>query len=89
MVGLCEPVVLNSSPGTGEIGIKVKRVEIVDIAPESLESIVECVILMMLQAALANLRLPFNVLTAGAFGLILLVGPVAETDQIKVRGNAL
>lgn len=89
VVGLCEPIVLSPSPGTGEIGIKLKRVEIVDITPDTLESIVECLILMMLQAVLANVRLPFNVLTAGAFGLILLVGPVAETDQIKVRGNAL
>ena len=89
VVGLCQPVVISSLPGTGEIGIQVKRVEIVDIRPDSLESIVECLMLMILQSVLANVRLPFNALTAGAFGLILLAGPVAEADQIKVRGNAL
>ena len=89
VVGLCEPFVISSAPGTGVIGIRLKRVEIVDITPDTLESIVECLILMMLQAVLGNVRLPFHTLTAGAFGLILLVGPNAETDQIKVRGNAL
>lgn len=89
VIGLCEPIVISSTPGIGEIGIKVKRVEIVDIRPETLEALVECLILMILQAALANVRLPFNTLTVGAFGLILLAGPNAETDQIKVRGNAL
>jgi hypothetical protein len=89
VLGLCQPIVISSSPGTGEIGIQVKKVEIVDIRPDELESIVECLILMILQSVLANVRLPFNALTAGAFGLILLAGPVAEADQIKVRGNAL
>jgi hypothetical protein len=86
---LCHPVVVNSSPGVGEIGIAVDRVEIVDIAPESLESVLECILLLVLQGALGAMRLPFNAITAGAFGLILLAGPLAEEDQLKVRGNAI
>jgi hypothetical protein len=89
VVGLCAPVVISSAPGTGEIGIQLDKIEITDIKPDELESIVECVLLMVLQAVLANVRLPFNVWTTGAFGLILLAGPLAEQDQIKVRGNAL
>jgi hypothetical protein len=87
--GLCTPVVISPAPGTGEIGIRLDRIKIVDIKPDALESIIECLIRMILKAALANVRLPFNTLTAGAFGLALLVGPTAEDDQIKVRGNVL
>ncbi|HSS20243.1 MAG TPA: hypothetical protein VLL54_09220 [Pyrinomonadaceae bacterium] len=87
--GLCEPFVAVSTPGTGQIGITLKRVEIVDITPGWLESVVEALVLGVLQTMLATMRLPFNTITAGAFGLILLAGPIAETDQIKVRGNAL
>lgn len=89
VLGLCEPFVAISTPGTGQIGITLKRVEIVDITPAWVESVVEGLVLGILQTVLATVRLPFNTLTVGAFGLILLVGPTAETDQIKVRGNAL
>lgn len=89
VLGLCEPFVAISTPGTGQIGITLKRVEIVDITPDPIESLVEGLVLGILQTVLSTVRLPFNALTAGAFGLILLAGPTAETDQIKVRGNAL
>ena len=89
VLGLCEPFVAISTPGTGQIGITLKRVEIVDITPDPVESLIEALALGILQTILATVRLPFNALTVGAFGLILLAGPTAETDQIKVRGNAL
>lgn len=87
--GLCEPVVTNSSPGVGEIGINVKVMEIIDLQPTWLEDAVEQAFVGFLQTVLANVRFPFNTITAGAFGLILLAGPEAGTNQIKVRGNAL
>ena len=89
VLGLCEPFVAVSSPGTGQIGITLKRVEIVDITPDPVESLIEALALGILQTVLGTVRLPFNTLTMGAFGLILLAGPTAETNQIKVRGNAL
>jgi hypothetical protein len=89
VLGLCSPFVAVSTPGTGQIGITLNRVEIVDITPDWVESIVEALVLGFLQTVLAPVHFPFNTITAGAFGLILLVGPTAETDQIKVRGNAL
>jgi hypothetical protein len=89
VLGLCGPFIAVSTPGTGQIGITLKRVEIVDITPNWVESVVEGVVLGILQTVLATVRFPFNTITAGAFGLILLVGPTAETNQIKVRGNAL
>lgn len=89
VLGLCSPFVAVSTPGTGQIGITLKKVEIVDITPDPIESIIEGLVLGILQTVLSTVRFPFNTLTAGAFGLILLAGPTAETDQIKVRGNAL
>jgi hypothetical protein len=89
VLGLCRPFVAVSTPGTGQIGITVIKVEIVDITPDWLESVMEGLVLGILQTVLATVRFPFNTITAGAFGLILLAGPTAETDQIKVRGNAL
>jgi hypothetical protein len=85
----CRPVVLSSSPGVGTIGIAALQVELVDINPAGLETIVEGAMLAFMQMVLGNVTLPFNTLTVGAFGLILLSGPLAETNQIKVRGNAL
>jgi len=89
VIALCHPIVISSAPGSGQIGIGLDQVEVVDIKPDDLETLVECLLKMILQAVLSNFRLPFNTITAGAFGLILLVGPLAEQDQIKVRGNAL
>lgn len=89
VLALCAPFVAVSTPGNGQIGINVKRIEIVDITPDPVESLIEALALAVLQTVLATVRLPFNTLTMGAFGLILLAGPTAETNQIKVRGNAL
>ena len=74
-------------PGVGEIGFQVDEVEIVDIKPDTLESVVECIVRMVLQAFLMNVKLPFNALTVGAFSLALLRGPEVEDDQVKLYGN--
>jgi hypothetical protein len=89
LYALCRPVVLSPVPGVGEIGIQVDQVELVDIKPDEIESIVECLLLTILRAVLSQVRIPFNTFAAGAFGFILLAGPLAEEDQVKVRGNAL
>ncbi|MBI2305047.1 MAG: hypothetical protein HYU86_09940 [Chloroflexi bacterium] len=82
-----KPTVAYFGPGVGEIGFMVEDIEIVDIKPDSLESVLECIIRMILQAVLANVRLPFHALTIGAFSLILLRGPEIEDDQIKLYGD--
>jgi hypothetical protein len=75
------------SPGVGEISFQVDDVEIVDIKPDSLESVLECILRMVLQAVLLNVKLPFHALTAGAFALALLRGPEVEDDQVKIYGT--
>jgi len=73
--------------GTGEITFQVDEIEIVDILPNDLESVMECIMLLVLRAVLSNVRIPLNVLSAGAFSLALLRGPEVEDDQVKVYGN--
>jgi hypothetical protein len=74
---------------TGEDGIAfaIDAVEIVDIKPDELESFVECLLFLILQAVLAGIRLPLKALRAGAFQLVPVVGPLIEDDQIKARGT--
>jgi hypothetical protein len=75
-----------ASTGDDAIAFAVDAVEIVDITPDELESFLECLMFMILQAVLAGIRLPLKALRAGAFQLALTVGPLIEDDQVKVRG---
>jgi hypothetical protein len=75
-----------ASTGEDAIAFAVDAVEIEDITPDELESFLECLLFMILQAVLAGIRLPLKALRAGAFQLALTVGPLIEDDQVKVRG---
>jgi len=48
-------------PGTGSIMFQVDDVRLPDVLPEGLETVLHCLIRMMLQAPLSNLQLPFRV----------------------------
>jgi len=76
-----------ASNGEDAVALAVDQVEIVDIKPDELESFLECLLFMILQAVLAEIRLPLRALRAGAFQLVPVVGPLIEDDQIKMRGN--
>lgn len=85
MLGHLEHVL--ASTGEDAVLLAVDQVEIVDIKPDELESFLECLLFMILQAVLAEIRLPLRALRAGAFQLVPVVGPLIEDDQIKMRGN--
>ncbi len=74
-------------PGTGYITFQVLNVRIPGIKPEGLESVIDCLIRMMLNALLENVQLPFHVLSAGVFQLILEQGPTIDQDQVEVWGD--
>jgi hypothetical protein len=76
-----------TSTGEDAVVLAVDAVEIVDIKPDEVESVLECLLFMILQAVLAEIRLPLRALRVGAFQLALSVGPLIEDDQIKVRGT--
>ena len=75
-----------STTGEDAIALIVDQVEIVDIRPEDLESFLECLLFLILQAVLAEIRLPLRALRVGAFALSLTAGPLIEDDSVKVRG---
>lgn len=77
----------SDASGNGEVRLRVDQVELVDIRPDRLESLLECLIRMVLDAALAEVVLPLQALRAGAFRLVVASGPAIDDDQIKVLGN--
>jgi len=76
-----------TTSGEDAISFEVNGAEIVDINPNDVEAVLECLLFMILQAVLAEIRLPLRALRVGAFQLVLTQGPLVEDDQIKVRGN--
>lgn len=74
-------------PDGESVIIVIDVIELVDIEPNEFESVIECLMLQVLRAILADVRLPLETLRAGAFSLTLVRGPEVEDDQIKVYGN--
>lgn len=73
--------------GNGEVRLRVDAVELVDVTPDGLESVLECLIRMLLDAALSQVHLPIRALRAGAFQLLVAQGPLIEKDHVLARGN--
>jgi hypothetical protein len=73
--------------GNGEVRLRLDQVELVDIRPDDVESLLECLIRMILDAALDAVALPLQALRAGAFNVAVTSGPQIDDDQIKVFGN--
>jgi hypothetical protein len=84
---LCAPVVVNSTPGTGSIGISVVQVKLAGIKDNSIEQILECILTRLLKWAFGQVTIPFNVFTIDGISLTLEQGPVAQDDQIEVFGD--
>jgi hypothetical protein len=77
----------HNSNGDGAVRLRVDTVELVDVTPDSLETLLECLLKMVLDAALSQMELPLSALRAGAFELIVVRGPDIADDRIKVAGN--
>ena len=84
---LCTPDVVDSSPGTGSIGIRLIAVQVDGIEPKPFEQILECILAAVLRWALAQVRVPFMVFTVSGVSLTLQEGPTAENNEIDVRGD--
>ena len=75
------------SPGNGIITFTVDQVLLPDVLPESLQALLDCLLRMILSAAIANLQLPFHAISLGALQLILEAGPTIANDQVEVWGS--
>jgi len=83
------PFARTFSPGVGEIYFEVDDVMVVDVAPPSLDALLDCLLRMILNGVLSNLPLPFEVVNVGFFKLILEEGPLIAADQIELRGSVV
>lgn len=73
--------------GQPAIGFALDSVEIVDIEPNALESVIECLLAMVLRSVLATMSLPVHALELGAFTLTPTVGPLIDVDRVLARGD--
>jgi hypothetical protein len=87
LAALCAPVVSDSTPGTGSIGVQLIDLKIVGIEPTPLEQIVECILSAIVRWAFDQVKIAFNVFTIDGVSLTLQQGPLAQDDQIEVRGD--
>jgi len=73
--------------GQQAIGFALDAVEIVDIEPNALESVIECLLTMILRSVLATLSLPVTALEVGAFTLTPTQGPLIDVNRVLARGD--
>ena len=76
-----------SSPSGDAVRLVVDAIELVDLEPNGLEAVIECLLFQILRSVLASVRLPLTALRAGAFELVPTAGPFVQNDQIEMFGN--
>ncbi|MHA1127657.1 MAG: hypothetical protein ACTSRN_01745 [Alphaproteobacteria bacterium] len=69
------------------LGLNIEQLEIKDINPDSLESVIECLMLMMLQSAFQTLRIPYDALPIQIGHIAPGVGPEINDDQVQLTAN--
>jgi hypothetical protein len=74
-------------PGTGYISFKIDKVLLPGIQPSSLEAMLECLIRMLLSAAIQSVQIPFHAISLGALTLTLEAGPTIQDNQVEVWGS--
>jgi len=73
--------------GQQAIGFALDSLEIVDVEPNALESVLECLLTMILRSVLATLSLPVTALELDAFTLTPTVGPLIDVNRVLARGD--
>jgi hypothetical protein len=76
----------HNANGDGGVRLRVDAVELVDVTPDGLETVLECLI-KMVSTPPCQVELPISALRAGAFRLVVVRGPEIDDDRIKVAGN--
>ena len=87
VIAIAHPVSHYFSPGVGYVSFQVDQVLLVDVAPPSLRAVLDCLLEMILNALLADVQLPFDLIDAGFVKLALEAGPDIADDQIKIWGD--
>lgn len=87
VAAIAHPVGRYFSPGVGDVTLVVDQVAIAKVQPQSLAAVLDCLVRMLLNAALSQVHLPFDVIGGGFFKLILQAGPTVADNQIKMWGD--
>jgi hypothetical protein len=87
VIAIANPVSQYFSPGVGYVSFHVDQVLVLDVAPPSLQAVLDCLLEMILNALLSGLQLPFNIIDAGFVKLILQAGPTVADNQIQMWGD--
>jgi hypothetical protein len=80
-------LVPTTTAGESAVTFALDALEIVDITPDDLETVLECLLTVILRAVLWTIRIPISALRVGAFQLTPTQGPLVETDVVVVRGD--
>lgn len=80
-------LVATSSAGQPAVGFALDAIELVDVTPDSLESVLECLLGTVLRAVLATISIPLSAVRVGAFTLTPTQGPLIDADAVLVRGT--
>jgi hypothetical protein len=87
VIAIANPVSHYFSPGVGFVSFQVDQVLVPDVAPPSLQAVLDCLLEMILNALLAGVQLPFDIIDADFVKLALEAGPTIADDQIKIWGD--
>lgn len=84
------PTATPAGGGVTNLGLTVRAVEIVEIDPNELENILECLLKMILdQAVLPRITFALDKITTDFFTLVLADGPHVDEDRIFALGDVL
>jgi hypothetical protein len=87
VIAIANPVSHFFSPGVGFVSFQVDQVLLPDVAPPSLQAVLDCLLEMILNALLPSVQLPFDIIDARFVKLALEAGPTIADDQIKIWGD--
>jgi hypothetical protein len=72
---------------TNAVVLQIDQVRMPQVLPGGLEQVLDCLIRMILQAAVSDAALPLTAISVGAFQLILQRGPLIDADQAEAWGD--
>lgn len=87
VIAIANPVSHYFSPGVGYVSFHVDQVLLVGVEPPTLRVVLDCLLEMILNALLASVQLPFDLIDADFVKIALEAGPDIADDQIKIWGD--
>lgn len=87
VAAIANPVARYFGPGVGDVRFHVDRVVLPEVGPPSLQAVFGCLLEMILNAVLADVVLPFDVIDARFVKLALEAGPTITDNQIELWGD--